>query len=41
MEKAIFDMNKTVCTRKQELNLRRELIERYIWSIALLYGAER
>jgi hypothetical protein len=39
MAKAAFSKKKTLFTSKLELNLRKELVKCYIWSIAL-YGAE-
>ena len=39
MAKAAFSRKKTLFTRKLDLNLRKELIKCYIWSMAL-YGAE-
>jgi hypothetical protein len=37
MEIAAFNKNKTLITSKLDLNLRKKLVESYIWSIALLY----
>jgi hypothetical protein len=39
MAKAAFNKKKTLFTSKLDLNLRKNLIKCYIWSIAL-YGAE-
>jgi hypothetical protein len=39
MAKAAFNKEKTLFTRKLDLNLRKKLVKWYIWSIAL-YGAE-
>jgi hypothetical protein len=39
MAKAGFNKKKTLFTSKLDLNLRKELVQCYIWSIAL-YGAE-
>ena len=39
MAKAAFSKKKTLFTSKLDLNLRKRLIECYIWSMAL-YGAE-
>ena len=39
MAKAAFYKKKTLFTSILDLNFRKELIKRYIWSIAL-YGAE-
>jgi len=39
MAKAAFNKKKAVFTRILELNLKKELVKCYIWSIAL-YGAQ-
>ena len=39
MTKTAFNRKKTLFTRRLDLNLRKELVKCYIWSIAL-YGAE-
>ena len=39
MAKAAFSKKKALFTSKLDLNLRKKLIKRYIWSMAL-YGAE-
>jgi hypothetical protein len=39
MAKAAFNKKKTLFTSKLDLNLRKKLVNCYIWSIAL-YGAE-
>jgi len=39
MAKAAFNKNKTLCTRKLDLNFRKKLVMCYIWSIAS-FGAE-
>ena len=39
MAKAAFNKKKTLFTSKLGLNLRKKLVKRYIWSMAL-YGAE-
>jgi hypothetical protein len=39
MAKAAFNKKKTLFTRKLDLNLRKKLVNCYIWSIAL-YGTE-
>jgi hypothetical protein len=39
MAKAPFNKNKTLCTRKLDLNFRKKLVTCYIWSIAS-FGAE-
>jgi hypothetical protein len=39
MAKAAFNKNKTLCTRKLDLNFRKKLVTCYILSIAL-FGAE-
>jgi hypothetical protein len=39
MAKAAFNKKKTLFTSKLDLNLRKKLVKRYIWSIAC-YGAE-
>jgi hypothetical protein len=39
MAKAAFKKKKTLFTSKLDLNLRKKLVNCYIWSIAL-YGAE-
>jgi hypothetical protein len=39
MEKAAVNKKMIILIRKLELNLRKKLVECYIWSIAL-YGAE-
>jgi hypothetical protein len=40
MAKAAFNTKKTLFTSKLDLDLRKKLVKRYIWSIAL-YGAEK
>jgi hypothetical protein len=39
MTKAAFITKKTLLTSKFDINLRKELVKCYIWSISL-YGAE-
>jgi len=39
MAKAAFNEKKTLFTSKLDLNLRKKLVNSYIWSMAL-YGAE-
>jgi len=39
MAKAAFNSNRTLFTRKLDLELRKKLVKCYIWSVAL-YGAE-
>ena len=39
MEKAAFNKKKTLFTSTLDLNLRRKLVQCYIWSMAL-YGTE-
>ena len=39
MAKAVFNKKKTLFTSKLDLNLRKNLVKCYIWSMAL-YGAE-
>jgi hypothetical protein len=39
MAKAAFNKNKTLSTRKMDLNFRKKLVTCYIWSIAS-FGAE-
>ena len=39
MEKAAFNRKKSLFTRKLDINLRKEIVASYIWSIAL-YDAE-
>jgi hypothetical protein len=39
MEKAVFNRKRDLFTCKMDLELRKKLVKRYIWSIAL-YGAE-
>ena len=37
--KAAFNKKKNLFTRKLDLNFRKKLVKRYVWSMAL-YGAE-
>jgi hypothetical protein len=39
MEKAAFNKNRVLFTSTLDLKLRKKLVKRYIWSVAL-YGAE-
>jgi hypothetical protein len=39
MAKTVFNKKKALFTSKLDLNLKKKLVECYIWSIAL-YGAE-
>jgi len=39
MAKAAFNKKKNLFTSKLDLNLKKKLVKRYVWSMAL-YGAE-